>query len=80
MPYLTKQKPEERMNRWYFVSVQASLFHSYAVVIGRGSRENDFQQWRIIPADLAGQAQDIAYKIIRKKLKKGYQQMILTVL
>jgi len=65
--------PEENMNRWYLVMVQATLFHPFAVVIAWGRRNNEFQHWRIIPADSLEQAGQMADKIIARKIQHGYQ-------
>jgi len=34
---------EEHVNRWYFVTVQATLLDPVAVVTAWGSRENEYQ-------------------------------------
>jgi len=65
--------PEENMNRWYLVMVQATLFHPCAVVVAWGRRGNDFQQWRVIPIDSLDQARQLADKIISRKIKRGYE-------
>jgi len=64
---------EENMNRWYLVSIQATLFFPCAVVIAWGRRDNDFQQWRAIPVDTFDQAQELAVRIVKKKLQRGYR-------
>jgi predicted DNA-binding WGR domain protein len=61
------------MNRWYLVSIQATLFFPVAVIIAWGRRDNDFQQWRAIPVDTPDQAQELAGRIVKKKLQRGYR-------
>ncbi len=72
MILLNRCDPEEHANRWYLVNVQATLFSPCAVILGWGSRQNDFQQWRAIPGSTPEQAQKLAEKIIKQKLKRGY--------
>lgn len=73
MTLLSHVEPIENLNRWYLVSIQSTLFSPCAVVIAWGRRDNDFQQWRAIPVDTLGQAQEIANRIVKKKLQRGYQ-------
>jgi predicted DNA-binding WGR domain protein len=72
MIFLNRIDPHENLNRWYLVSIQATLFHPCAVVIAWGRRDNAFQQWRAIPVESAAQAQELADRIVTKKIKKGY--------
>ncbi len=73
MILLSHIEPTENLNRWYLVSIQATLFFPCAVIIAWGRRDNDFQQWRAIPADTLDHAQELADKIVKKKLQRGYQ-------
>jgi len=70
---LSRKCVEENLNRWYLVSIQATLFFPCAVVVAWGRRDNDFQQWRAIPAETPVQAQELANRIVKKKLQRGYQ-------
>jgi predicted DNA-binding WGR domain protein len=70
---LSHVEPTENQNRWYLVSVQATLFHPCAVIIAWGRRDNDFQQWRVIPVESRAQADQVAAKIVERKIKRGYQ-------
>lgn len=65
--------PTKNMQRWYLVSVQATLFQPCAVVIAWGRRDTDFQQWRVIPMESATQADQLAAKLVEHKIKRGYQ-------
>ena len=65
--------PTINQNRWYLVSVQSTLFHSCAVVVAWGRRDNDFQQWRVIPVESIVQANQVAAKIVERKIRRGYQ-------
>ena len=74
--HLTHVDPDENMNRWYTVMVQPALLNPVAVITAWGSRENDFQQVRIMPAVSLEEAQTIAEKIVAMKTMRGYQQVI----
>lgn len=73
MILLSHVEPTDNLNRWYLVSIQATLFFPCAVVIAWGRRDNDFQQWRAISVETPAQAQELANRIVKKKLKRGYQ-------
>lgn len=64
---------EEHINRWYFVTVQATLLDTVAVVTAWGSRENEYQQIRALPMASWAEAEILAEQIVRAKLKRGYQ-------
>jgi predicted DNA-binding WGR domain protein len=68
MIFLSRINPHENLNRWYLVSIQATLFHPWAVIIAWGRRDNAFQQWRAIPVESAVQAQELADRIVTKKI------------
>ena len=74
--------PAINQNRWYLVSVQFTLFHSCAVVVAWGRRDNDFHttsagvyldQWRVIPVESMVQANQVAAKIVERKVRRGCQ-------
>ena len=73
MILLQRIHPEVNENRWYLVAVQPTLFHPCAVVIAWGRRDNDFQQWRVIPAESEAQARELAGRIVARKVRRGYQ-------
>lgn len=74
MPTLLKRiDPEENINRWYFVTVQPTLLDPIAVVTAWGSRENDYQQVKILATDSVAEAQALAEKIVAQKLRRGYR-------
>ncbi|HQF63995.1 MAG TPA: WGR domain-containing protein [Anaerolineaceae bacterium] len=73
MTLLQHISPEENMNRWYFLAIQPTLFDACAVVIAWGRRDNEFQQWRAIPAASDEQARQMVEKIVQQKLRRGYQ-------
>lgn len=70
---LSHVEPADNLNRWYLVSIQATLFFPCAVVIAWGRRDNDFQQWRALSVDTLHDAQELADRIVKKKLQRGYQ-------
>jgi predicted DNA-binding WGR domain protein len=72
MIFLSRINPHENLNRWYLVSIQSTLFQPCAVVIAWGRRDNAFQQWRAIPVESSALAQELADRIVMKKVKKGY--------
>jgi predicted DNA-binding WGR domain protein len=69
---MKRVEPEENMDRWYMVAVQATLFEPVAVVCAWGSRETTYQQLRIFPAENEREAQALATNIVAQKLKRGY--------
>ena len=73
MILLQRIHPEVNENRWYLVAVQPTLFHPWAVVIAWGRRDNDFQQWRVIPVETEEQARDMAERIVARKIRRGYR-------
>lgn len=73
MILLSHVEPVNNLNRWYLVSIQATIFFPCAVIIAWGRRDNDFQQWRAIPVDTFDQAQELANRIVKKKLQRGYR-------
>lgn len=68
-------EPEENMDRWYLVTVQATLFDPVAVITAWGSRETTYQQMRISPAGSEEEALDLAARIVGQKLRRGYMLM-----
>ena len=72
MTLLSHIEPAENQNRWYMVSIQATLFYPCSVVIAWGRRDNDFQQWRVIPVESMVQANQVAAKIVERKIRRGY--------
>lgn len=70
---LRRVDPDEHMDRWYLVTVQATLFEPLAVVCAYGSRRTNWQQVRIIPAGNPTLAQEIAQTIVSTKLRRGYE-------
>lgn len=69
---MKRVEPEERMDRWYLVTVQATLFEPVAVVVAWGSRETTYQQLRVLPAESEEEARALAESIVMQKLKRGY--------
>jgi len=79
MILLNRIDPHENMNRWYLVTVQVTLFHPCAVIVAWGRRDNDFQQWRVIPADNRDQAQKLVERIVARKIERGYQVQFMCI-
>jgi predicted DNA-binding WGR domain protein len=73
MTFLIHIDPSKNLNRWYLVSIQATLFSPCAVVVAWGRRDNTFQRWRAIPVDSSEQAQVLAMRIVSNKIKRGYK-------
>jgi predicted DNA-binding WGR domain protein len=69
---LTRVDPEKHMDRWYAVNVQPTLFDRYSVVCLWGSRRTGYQREKVISADTLEQAQELALKIVRRKMERGY--------
>jgi predicted DNA-binding WGR domain protein len=72
MTYLTRVEPENNVNRWYFVTVQPTLFEPLAVICFWGRRGTKYQRARILPADTAAEAEELAGSIVSQKLARGY--------
>ena len=70
---LHRIEPIERMNRWYMVSVEPTLFDAVAVVCRWGSRETEYQQTQVYYVENPVDAHTLATKIIRRKKKRGYE-------
>ena len=73
MIVLIRHDPANNVNRWYAVSVQATLFCPHAVLCGWGRRGSAFTRWRIIPVENRAQADELAARIVAAKKTKGYQ-------
>jgi len=70
---LTKVDAEKHMDRRYIVLVQASLLDPVAVICAWGNRRTTYQRMRVLPAASVAEAQATADKIIRQKVRRGYQ-------
>jgi predicted DNA-binding WGR domain protein len=73
MVILTRVNAEKHMDRWYAVGVQSTLFDTYSVVCFWGSRRSNYQRARVIPVEDKNQALNMVEKIIRRKVRRGYQ-------
>jgi predicted DNA-binding WGR domain protein len=72
MTFMKRVDPEEGMDRWYMVFVQASLFDPAAVICAWGSRRTAYHQLRVLPAGSTDEALATAKKIVQQKVKRGY--------
>ena len=70
---LKRVDPEEHMDRWYMVFVQASLLDPVAVICAWGNRRNSYQQLRVLPAASQEEALARAAEIVKMKLARGYE-------
>ena len=71
--FLKRVDPEEHMDRWYMVFVQATLFEPVAVICAWGNRRNSYQKLRVLPAASREEALETAQDIVKQKLKRGYE-------
>ena len=71
--FLKRVDPEENMDRWYMVFVQASLLDPVAVICAWGNRRNSYQQLRVLPAASWTEAHETAQDMVKKKLDRGYE-------
>lgn len=69
---LRRVEPDEKMDRWYLVTVQRTLLDPVAVVCQYGSRHTSWQQTRVLPAASREEAEALAGKIVAAKLRRGY--------
>jgi predicted DNA-binding WGR domain protein len=63
----------ENMNRWYLVTIQATLLDPVAVVCLYGRRHTSGHHIWVRPAATAAEAEEIAAAIVAKRLKRGYE-------
>jgi predicted DNA-binding WGR domain protein len=71
--FLERIDHSQRVNRWYAVGVQATLFDQVAVVRFWGSRANKSQRVLVRAFDNETQAREIADRLIRAKVKRKYR-------
>lgn len=62
---LKRFDPDEHIDRWYSVAVQPTLFEPVAVICAWGSRQNSWQQMKIIPAGDMETAVNLARRIVK---------------
>ena len=72
---LVRVDRERNMDRWYMVTVQATLFDEVAVICGWGRRGTEQARWRIFPMEDRRIAEELAAHIVRKKIQRGYQRI-----
>ena len=72
MTLLTRIDPEKRVFRYYQVNVQPTLVDDHAVVIAWGSLRTSYGRMRAISQPSPQAAEELAQKIIEKKLNRGY--------
>ncbi len=72
---LIRVDPAQNLNRWYVVAVQATLFDEVAVVCGWGRRGTEQACWRILPAENQQAADELASKIVERKIQRGYRRV-----
>jgi predicted DNA-binding WGR domain protein len=70
---LIRVDPDKHMDRRYSVAVQPTLLDSVAVICVWGSRRSSYQRMRVQPTSTQEEAQQVAAKIIRAKMRRGYQ-------
>lgn len=63
---------EKHMDRRYSVAIQPTLLDSVAVVCIWGSRRSSYQCMRVHPATTREEAEQVAEKIVRGKIRRGY--------
>jgi len=71
--FLKRVDPDNNMDRWYMVFVQASLLDPVAVICAWGNRRNSYQQLRVLPAASWEEALQAAQGIVKQKLGRGYE-------
>ena len=63
---------EKHMDRRYSVAIQPTLLDPVAVVCFWGSRRSSYQRMQVHPAATQEEAQKVAEKIVRGKIRRGY--------
>ncbi|GIV67119.1 MAG: hypothetical protein KatS3mg047_1512 [Bellilinea sp.] len=70
---LIRNEPDRNIHRWYVVGVQATLLEEWAVVCGWGSLRSGYERWRCIPCEDETHARQLAERIARRKIRRGYR-------
>ena len=63
---------EKHMDRHYSVAIQPTLLDPVAVVCVWGSRRSRYQRVQVHPMATREDAQKVAEKIVRGKIRRGY--------
>ncbi|MCL4864065.1 MAG: WGR domain-containing protein [Caldilineaceae bacterium] len=63
---------EKHMDRRYSVAIQPTLLDPVAVVCFWGSRRSSYQRMQVHPATTREEAEQVAEKIVRGKIRRGY--------
>ena len=63
---------EKHMDRRYSIIIQPTLLDSVAVICVCGSRRSSYQRVQVHPAATREDAQKVAEKIVRGKIRRGY--------
>mgnify|MGYP001484268412 CR=1 FL=1 len=63
---------EKHMDRRYSVAIQPTLLDSVAVICIWGSRRSSYQRIQAHPATTQEEAEQVAEKIVRRKIRRGY--------
>ncbi|MDL1889851.1 WGR domain-containing protein [Nitrospirales bacterium NOB] len=63
---------EKHMDRRYSVAIQPTLLDPIAVVCVWGSRRSNYQRMHVRPAITREEAEQVAEKIVRGKIRRGY--------
>ena len=63
---------EKHMDRRYSVVIQPTLLDPVAVVCLWGSRRSSYQRMQVHPVATREEAQEVAEKIVRGKIRRGY--------
>jgi predicted DNA-binding WGR domain protein len=69
---LIRVDPDKHMDRRYSIVVQATLLDSVAVVCVWGSRRSGYQRLRVLPAASFEEARQLANRVVRQKIRRGY--------
>jgi len=63
---------EKHMDRRYSIATQPTLLDPVAVVCIWGSRRSSYQRTQVHPASTQEEAEQVAEKIVRGKIRRGY--------
>jgi predicted DNA-binding WGR domain protein len=64
---------EKHMDRRYSVAIQPTLLDPMAVVCVWGGRRSSYQRLQVHPMSTQEEAQKVAEKIVRGKMRRGYR-------
>ncbi len=70
--FLVRVDPEKRMDRWYAISAQPTLFAPCCIVLRWGSRHTAYQRARFVEVADPVAADRLIAALVARKTRRGY--------